>query len=261
MTRLMLSMAILLCMAVAAFAEIKGEDIEYREGEMVMSGTVFYDTAAAKPRPGVLVYHAWMGPGEHEKKHARMLAEMGYVAFVADIYGKGIRPKDVKEASALATKYKTDRGMLRVRAHAAFESFSKMPIVDASRISAIGYCFGGTTALELARSGAKLKAVVTFHGGLDSPKPEDGKNIKAKLLILHGADDPYVPAQDITKFQDELRKAGVDWQMVYYSGAVHSFTDPAAGNDNSKGAAYNESAYKRSWRAMKDFLGEVSPAK
>jgi dienelactone hydrolase len=124
-------------------------------------------------------------------------------------------------------------------------------------VAVIGYCFGGAGALELARSGAPLKGVVTFHGSLTTPTPADAKNIKAKILVLHGADDPYVKQEDVKAFMDEMRNAGVDWQLVQYSGAVHSFTDKRAGNDNSKGAAYNEAADRRSWRAMRDFFDEV----
>ena len=128
---------------------------------------------------------------------------------------------------------------------------------DPTRIAAIGYCFGGTTVLELARSGADIAGVVSFHGGLSSPTPGDAKNIKAKVLALHGADDPNVPPKEVAAFEDEMRQAGVDWQLVAYGGAVHSFTDWNAGNDNAKGAAYNERADRRSWEAMKQFFAEL----
>ena len=131
------------------------------------------------------------------------------------------------------------------------------PQADPSRVAAIGYCFGGMGALELARSGAPLRAVVTFHGALNNPTPEDAKNIKAKVLVLHGADDPFVKQSEVAAFMDEMRAAGVDWQLVQYSGAVHGFTDKRTGSDNSKGAAYNANADRRSWRAMRDFLEEA----
>jgi dienelactone hydrolase len=134
---------------------------------------------------------------------------------------------------------------------------AKQKDVDQKRLAAVGYCFGGTTAIELGRAGAKVKSIVSFHGGLDSPKPADGKNIKAHVLVLHGADDPFNKAEDVTAFQNEMRSNKVDWQMVEYGGAVHSFTEKAAGDDNSKGAAYNEAADLRSWRAMKDFFTET----
>ena len=147
--------------------------------------------------------------------------------------------------------------LLRSRVLAGLEVLKKHPLTDPKRVAAIGYCFGGTTVLELARAGADVAGVVSFHGGLDSPTPDDGKNIRCKVLALHGGDDPFVAAKDIAAFEDELRKAGVDWQLVSYGGAVHSFTDSNAGNDNSKGAAYNEKADKRSWEAMKNFFAEI----
>jgi dienelactone hydrolase len=140
---------------------------------------------------------------------------------------------------------------------AGLDYLAGLPQADTSRMAATGYCFGGKCALELARSGAPLKAVVTFHGALTTADPADAKNIRAKILVLHGADDPFVKQDDVKGFMDEMRAAGVDWQLVQYSGAVHSFTDPRAGNDNSKGAAYNANADRRSWRAMRDFFEET----
>ena len=137
------------------------------------------------------------------------------------------------------------------------DELKKNPRVDKTRIAAIGYCFGGTTVLELARSGAALNGVVSFHGGLDSPTPADGKNIKCKVLVCHGADDPFESPADLAAFEKELRDANVDWRLIKYGGAVHSFTQPMAGNDNSKGAAYNERADKRSWVDMKSFFAEI----
>jgi len=146
---------------------------------------------------------------------------------------------------------------MRARAQAGLETLKSQPMVDAKRLAAIGYCFGGTTVLELARSGADVVGVVSFHGGLDTPNPVDAKNIRGKVLVLQGGDDPFVPPEQVTAFQDEMRKAGVDWQFVTYGGAVHSFTNPASGNDNSKGAAYNAAADRRSWLAMQQFFNEL----
>lgn len=238
-------------------AAIQTKTVEYQQGETLLAGVLVYDDAVKTPRPGVLVVHQWMGLTEYEKTRATMLAKLGYVAFCADIYGKGVRPKDTKEAGAEATKYKTDRALLRARVNAGLAELKKSELVDAKRIAAIGYCFGGTTVIELARSGAELNGVVSFHGGLDSPTPADGKNIKCKVLACHGADDPYVPAKDLTAFESEMRDNKVDWQLIAYGGAVHSFTQPMAGNDNAKGAAYNERADQRSWDAMKQFLNEL----
>jgi dienelactone hydrolase len=247
----------ILLIASSANATIKTQTIEYKEGDTVLEGYLAYDTAGAAKKPGVLIVHDWTGLRETMKKRAEMLAKMGYVAFAADIYGKGIRPTDPKEASKVAGSYKNNRTLLRARVNAGLDELEKQSNVDKSKVAAIGYCFGGTTVLELARSGADIRGVVTFHGGLDSLHPEDAKNIKAKILILHGADDPFVPADQVKAVETELTNAKVDWQLIKYSGAVHSFTIPEAGNDNSKGAAYNEKADKRSWQAMKDFFQEI----
>jgi dienelactone hydrolase len=182
---------------------------------------------------------------------------MGYVALAADIYGKGVRAHTPEEAASLATKFRSDPVTLRSRANAALEALKGHPLVDPSKVAAIGYCFGGGTVLELARSGAELAGVVSFHGNLDTQNPEDAKNIKCKVLALHGADDPLVPREHVLAFQDEMRSGGVDWQMILYGGAVHSFTNPASGNDPSKGVAYNERADRRSWEAMKSFFAEL----
>jgi dienelactone hydrolase len=208
-------------------------------------------------RPGVLVAHEWNGHNEYVRKRAERLARLGYVAFALDMYGKGVRAKDAKEAAALAGIYKGDRTLMRARAVAGLDVLRRRPETDPTRLAAIGYCFGGTTVLELARSGADLVSVVSFHGGLDTPTPEDARNIKGKVLALHGGDDPFVPANQVEAFQEEMRKGGVDWQFVSYGGAVHSFTNPESGSDNSKGLAYNERADRRSWKAMKTFFAET----
>ena len=237
-------------------AQLRTETVDYKQGDTTREGYLAYDDSVKGPRPGVLVVHDWMGCDSYAKMRANMLAKLEYVAFAADIYGKGVRPKNPQEAGAQAGKYKGDRALLRARANAALDALKKQSTCDPKRVAAIGYCFGGTTVLELARSGADIAGIVTFHGGLDTPT-RDAKNIKCKVLICHGADDPYVPATDVAALQDELRAAGVDWQMIYYSGAVHAFTRPDSGSDNSKGAAYNEKADKRSWEAMKQFFAEI----
>lgn len=249
--------SLVLAVAFTARAAIQTKTVEYKQGDTTLEGVVIYDDAVKGKRPGVLIVHQWMGLTDYEKNRATMLAKLGYVAFCADIYGKGVLPKDTKEAGGLAGKYKTDRTLLRARVNAGLETFKKSELVDTKRIAAIGYCFGGTTVIELARSGAELSGIVSFHGGLDSPAPADGKSIKCKVLALHGADDPFVPTKDLAAFESELRDSKVDWQLIAYGGAVHSFTQPMAGNDNSKGAAYNEAADKRSWEAMKQFFAEL----
>ena len=240
-----------------SFATIKMETVDYMEGDTALEGVLIYDDTIVTKRPGILIAHQWKGLTEYEKKRGEMLAKLGYVAFAADIYGKGTRPKNVQEASQFAGKYKADRELLRRRVKAGFEQLKKSRMVDTQNIAAIGYCFGGTTVLELARSGAELDGVVSFHGGLGTPNADASPTIKAKVLALHGADDPHVPPAEVQAFADEMRKGNVDWQLVAYGNAVHSFTDWNAGNDNSKGSAYNEKADKRSWEDMKDFFNEM----
>jgi dienelactone hydrolase len=253
----LLSTLLALACILSARAQVHTETIEYKDGDTVLEGFSAYDTAIQGQRPAVLIVHQWKGLTDYEKKRAEMLAKLGYNVFALDIYGKGIRPQDAKEAGALAGKYKGDRNLLRQRANAGLAVLTRHKLTDTKRVAAIGYCFGGTTVIELARSGADISGVVSFHGALDSPKPEDGKNIKCKVLALHGADDPYVPAKDVAAFEDEMRQAKVDWQLVKFGGAVHSFTDWGAGSDNSKGAAYNEKADKRSWDDMQRFFAEI----
>lgn len=191
---------------------------------------------------------------DETKTQATRIAEQGYVVFAADIYGKGIRPKNAEEAGKLAGQYRGgDRKQFREHLQLGLDTLKSQAGVDASKLLAAGYCFGGTGVLELARSGADLKGVISFHGGLDSPAPADGKNIKAKVLALHGADDPYVKAEDLAAFEQEMRESKVDWELIKFGGAVHSFTEKGAGNDNSKGAAYNALADARSFEAFKNF--------
>ncbi|MEO7300494.1 MAG: dienelactone hydrolase family protein [Verrucomicrobiota bacterium] len=245
-----------LSIALHANAAIKTETVEYKQGDTTLAGFHAYDNSISGKRPGILIVHQWKGLGDYEQKRAEMLAALGYNVFAADIYGKGIRPTNPKDAGELAGKYKTDRALLRDRVKTALAQLQKDEMTDSKKTAAIGYCFGGTAVLELARSGAEISGVVSFHGGLSSPSPADAKNIKGKVLVLHGADDPHVNPE-VPDFQEEMRKAGVDWQFVAYGGAVHSFTDWNAGTDNSKGAAYNAKADKRSWQAMKEFFAEI----
>jgi dienelactone hydrolase len=253
----LLTFLLIAFMGQGASAMIKTETVEYKQENAVLEGYLAYDDAFAGKRPGVIVVHEWMGLNDYAKKRAEQLAALGYVAFAADIYGKGVRPKDAKEAGEQASIYRADRNLMRVRAIAGLEELKKFRLTDTLKIAAIGYCFGGGTVLELARSGARLNGVVSFHGNLDTPHPEDARNIKAKVLVLHGGDDPHVPSEQVAAFQKEMREAGVDWQMIIYGGAVHSFTNPASGNDPSKGVAYNAEADRRSWEAMKQFFGEI----
>jgi len=241
-----------------ARAEIKTEVVEYNQGDTALEGFLAYDDAVQGKRPAILVAHTWTGVSDFIRTRSTELAKMGYVVFAPDIYGKGVRPKPPVETRQEMGKYTGNRPLLRSRVQAGLDVLRANPMTDTGKVLAIGFCFGGTTVLELARTGADVLGVVSFHGGpLDSPTPDDARNIKGRVLVLHGADDPNVPASQVTAFEKEMRDAKVDWQLVAYGNTVHSFTDPAAGNDNSKGAAYNEKADKRSWIAMQDFFKEI----
>jgi dienelactone hydrolase len=231
------------------------KDFSYSHGEQKFAGE-FYP-AKSKKSPGIVLVHNWMGVTEESSKQAKRFQALGYNVLVADIYGEGVRPKSPQEAGALATKYKTDRKLLRERVSLAIAELKKMKDVNAEKLAVLGYCFGGTAAIESARSGETLKAVISFHGGLDSPTPNDGAQIKAGVLALHGAIDPYVKDEDLKNFEAEMAKHKVNFELIKYGGAVHSFTDLGAGNDISKGAAYNESADKKSFQRAKEFLAEA----
>jgi dienelactone hydrolase len=261
MKTLALPLIIALVSSVSAKAELIERSVEYKQGDTVLEGFHVHDAVSGK-RPGVLVIHQWTGLGEYEKRRARMLAELGYNVFCADIYGKGVRPVP-PEAGKEAAKYKNDRELYRARLMAALEELNKDERTDPERIAAIGYCFGGTGVLEMARAGAPVKGVVSFHGGLGAAEGMAAEKGVAmpKVLVLHGAADPHVPDSEVDAFQKEMTDAGADWYLVAYGGAVHSFTQPQAGDDPSKGSAYDATADDRSWRAMKDFFGEIIGAK
>jgi dienelactone hydrolase len=253
----LLSLIPVLLLAMKVQGAIHTEAVDYQQGGTTLEGFLAYDDSIAGKRPGILIVHQWQGLTDYEKMRAKMLAQMGYVAFCADIYGKDSQPKTLQEAGALSGKFKSDRTLLRARVNAGLDELKANQYVDPDRVAAIGYCFGGTTVIELARSGAKLNGVVSFHGGLDSPNPEDGKNIQCKLLILAGANDPFQKPADLEAFEKEMRDSHVDWQITFYGGAVHAFTQPEVDKLNLPGAKYNESADKRSWQAMKDFFAEI----
>jgi dienelactone hydrolase len=240
---------------VKAKAGLKTKWIEYKHGDVALKGYLAYNDGIKGKRPGVLVVPCFRGLKEFDQGRAEHLAKLGYIAFAIDMYG--VKPKDDQEAFALARIYGEDRPLMRSRAAAGLEVLQKHRLTDSGRIAAIGYCFGGCVALELARSGADIAGIVGFHAGLDTPNPDDGKNIKGKILILHGAEDPVVPMKHVLAFQDEMRKAKVDWQMMFYGGAVHGFSMPESGTDPSKPVAYDEKADKRSWAAMKSFFKEI----
>jgi len=231
------------------------EEIEYRHREAVLEGHLAYDEARAGRRPGVLIVHDWSGLGPQVRNRAAMLAGAGYAAFAIDMYGKGNRPASMEEMRKFTTAFRADRPLMRSRAAAGLDVLRGSGRCNA-RCAAIGYCFGGLTALELARSGADLAGVVSFHGSLDTPSPADARSIRGKILVCHGADDPHVPPEQAAAFMQEMRDAKVDWQMIFYGGAMHSFAVPGA-NMPERGLQYNEAVDRRSWQAMLDFFGEV----
>lgn len=244
-----------------SFAAIQKKSVVYHQGDTAFEGMLVYPDDLKGPAPGILMVHNWMGVSSETETQAERMANLGFVVFAADIYGQGVRPQDASEAGKLATIYKTDRTLYRERLALGLETLKVQPGVDPSRIWAVGYCFGGTGVIELARSGADVLGIVSFHGGLDSPTPDDGANIRGKVLILHGADDPNVSADDLAAFENEMRTHKVDWQLIKYGGAVHSFTEKGAGSDPSTGSAYNEHADLRSFQAFKDFVAEGPDSK
>ncbi len=234
---------------------MKTYTLEYKEGSTVCEGYVAYDDAKQGKRPGILLFTDWTGVGPYAHKRAAMLVELGYAVFCADVYGKGVRPQFPACADEMA-KYLSNRPLLKARAKAGLEQLRALPVVDTSKMASIGYCFGGLTALELARTGADLAGTVSFHGNLSTDNPDDAKNIKGKILALHGANDPVVPEPEVSAFFKEMREAKVDWYFTAYGNAVHSFTQwfmPPGGAQ----AAYEERADKRSWIAMQDFFKEI----
>jgi len=245
-------------MAAPTWAAIQKQDVDYKSADgTALRGFVAVDDTGSAKKPAVIVVPDWMGLGDFPKAKAEELAKMGYVAFAVDMYGK--LPKDAKEAGAMAGALKGgDRKALRQRIEAAYEQVKKMKNVDPAKIVVMGYCFGGTVALELARSGAKLAGAATFHGGLSATNPGDAKKIKEPLLIMHGGDDPHVPPAEVAAFKKEMKDANVTFTFITYPGAVHAFAIPTAGNDVKSGAAYNAAADKGSWQAFTGFLKHVT---
>ena len=250
----LLSAIVILFSTIYAQAQLK--TVAYSDANQKLEGFLATPTKPNAKKAGVVVLHAWMGISDHEKESAEALAELGYYSFVADVYGQGNKPKNTEEAGKLAGFYKTDFMSYQKRIQLAIDQLVKAG-ANPDEIAVIGYCFGGTGAIEAARGGLKVKGVVSFHGGLGKDANRMAKPINAKVLALHGADDPYVPAKEVSAFEDEMRTSNADWQLNSYANAVHAFTHKDAGADNSKGAAYNEKADIRSWEAMKIFFNEL----
>lgn len=238
-------------------AQIITEVIEYKHNDTVLEGYLAYDKSMEGKRPAIIIFHEWTGINDYIKTRTEQLAGLGYVVFAADLYGKGVRPSDPKEAGIESAKYKNNIPLTRNRAIKAYEYILDHELSHSGKIAAIGYCFGGMVALELARTGTELAGVASFHGSVKTTRPEDAENIKSSVLILHGAIDPYVPDEELNEFREAMEAAQKDYQMIYYSGAVHAFSNPSSGEDPEKGAAYNLKADQRSYEALLGFLKEI----
>ena len=265
MRRSLLALGLLLATA-PAFAAMQAKPIEWKVGKDRFSGYLVYDDASKDARPGLVMVPNWMGVTKDSIERAKAVAGDDYVVLVADVYGKGKRPKNAKEAGTYAGGLRgDDRSRLRARIEGAVATLKaqagKAP-VDASMIGAFGFCFGGSTVLELARGGAELAGVVSLHGGLaPGAKSSTAAEVKTPVLVLNGAADKGVTDADIQAFEKEMDAAGADWQFVDFSGAVHCFAEPSAGNDPSTNCAYDERAAKRAYRMMADFFAERFAAK
>jgi dienelactone hydrolase len=233
-------------------------DIDYHSDTASLRGYLAFDESVSVRRPGVLVFHEGLGLGDFAMARARMLAELGYVAFAADMYGDRRQARNLQEVAHLVGEMRNEPQMLRDRGHAALEALSALPQVDATRLAAVGFCFGGTVVLELARGGADLKAVVSFHGVLATKMPAAAGKVKASVLVCTGADDPLAPPEQVRAFEDEMRAAKVkDWQVISYGNTLHGFTNPAADGSMLRTALYNAQADRRSWASMRSLFDEV----
>jgi dienelactone hydrolase len=209
-----------------ARAEIKTQWVEYKEGNTPLRGYLAYDDAIIGKRPGVLLAHDRAGMSEVALKDAAMIAKLGYVVFVGDIYGKDVLPKTIPEMTEQTVIYNKDRPLMRARTTAGFDVLKANPMVDAAKIAVIGYCFGGTVGVELAETGVPIVGLISVHGSFRNFTPEAAKNIKGRVLILHGAEDPVAPLEEVNTLISHLRAAKVDWQLEVYSGSQHAFTRP-----------------------------------
>ena len=252
-----LALAVILLACPTADAQktkLERKTVQYKQGDAQLEGYLVWDANRTGKRPGVLVVHEWWGLDDHARKRADMLAELGYVAFALDMYGKGKLTEHPKQAKAWSSQIRGNVDQWVKRANAGLAELLKHSAVDKSRLAAIGYCFGGSTVLQMAYNGAPLKAVVTFHGGLVVPDEKQAKKLRSSILVCHGANDAFIPEKTIAAFRNALTEAKADWQMVYYANAVHSFTVPGAGKKNIPGIAYNRLADLRSWRNMRGFF-------
>jgi len=255
--RILIAVAVVLLFASAASAEVQTREIEYKQGDTVLQGHIAWDGALKGKRPGVLVVHEWWGHVEHTRNQAKRLAEAGYVGFALDMYGKGKVATHAKDAEAFMNEVTKDPAVLVARFNAALELLTQDPHVDPEKIAAIGYCFGGAVVLGRARAGADLAAVVSFHGALATKSPAEKGKVKARVLVLTGAADPFVPPSLVEAFTKEMEAAGATFQVISYPGVRHSFTNPAADKAGMDALAYNAEADQKSWAAMLALFKEV----
>jgi dienelactone hydrolase len=233
---------------------MRTQNIGYHDDDTLLEGYLAFNDDISKPRPAVMVAHDWSGRNDFACQKAEKLAQLGYVGFAIDMFGKGVLGSNNEEKTALIKPFLEDRSLLAKRILCAFEALQKIDVVDTSRMGAIGFCFGGMCVLDLARTGTKLRGVVSFHGLLHSPSQT--KQIAAKILAFHGHDDPMVPPSQVADFEKEMTEAGADWQVHIFGNTMHSFTNPNA-NDKDFGTVYNNLSDKRSWVAMQNFFKEV----
>jgi dienelactone hydrolase len=240
-----------------AWAEVKSKTVEYRDGEVALQGYFAWDDAVPGKRPGIIVVHEWWGLNDYAKKRADMIAQLGYVALAVDMYGKGKVTEHPQQAGEWAKQIQANVADWQKRALLGLDILKKDPHVDAQRLAAIGYCFGGATVMEMAYSGADLAGVVSFHGSLPLPTADQMSKIKARILVAQGSEDAFTPPERIAEFQNALDKAKADWIMITYGGAHHSFTVPDADKHGMENLRYNKNADERSWQAMRQFFREL----
>lgn len=233
------------------------QTITYTDDDTTLQGFLAFDDSYADPRPGIVVVPEAFGLGQNAKDRAVRLAKLGYVALAADPYGDGREYTDLEAAMEAMGPLAANPVKFRQRARVAMDTLSALPQVDASKLAMIGYCMGGGLSIEMARDGAPLRGVVSFHGGLQTSKPAQAGNVKAKILVCHGVDDPMIPTEQVTDFMTEMAEAGADWQFISYGNTVHSFTNPQADGSLMPGIMYNAASDARSWQAMQNFFDEI----
>ena len=233
------------------------QTITYTDDDTTLQGFLAFDDSYADPRPGIVVVPEGFGLGQNAKDRAVRLAKLGYVALAADPYGDGRAYTDLEAAMEAMGPLAANPVKFRQRARVAMDTLSALPQVDASKLAMIGYCMGGGLSIEMARDGAPLRGVVSFHGGLQTSKPAQAGNVKAKILVCHGVDDPMIPTKQVTDFMTEMAEAGADWQFISYGNTVHSFTNPQADGSLMPGIKYNAASDARSWQAMQNFFDEI----